>query len=137
MTPQDMASIHAAAFTQSRPWSADEFTDLLKNPFTHALGTPDSFAVFQVIAGEAELLTIATHPDYQRKGKGLKCMKSWHAKAVEIGATRAFLDVASDNLAAISLYDCCGYRPCGRRDGYYTAKNGAKRDAITMECSLR
>ncbi|WP_299888788.1 N-acetyltransferase [uncultured Ruegeria sp.] len=136
MTPKDMASIHAAAFTQSRPWRANEFSDLLENPFTHFIGTPESFAVFQVIADEAELLTIATHPVYQRQGLGLSCMENWHAEAVELGATRAFLDVASDNLAAITLYTRCGYRPCGKRQRYYTAKNGVKRDAIVMECSL-
>ena len=73
MTPQDLAHTHAAAFTQSRPWTADEFADLLANRFTHyVVGNAQSFALFQVIADEAELLTIATHPSHQRQGLALQ-----------------------------------------------------------------
>ncbi len=79
MTPQDMASTHAAAFTQSRPWTAEEFADLLANQFTHALGNAKSFAVFQVIADAAELLTIATHPNHQRQGLARITMLDWQA----------------------------------------------------------
>lgn len=136
MTPQDMASTHAAAFTQSRPWTADEFTDLLENRFTHSVGDARCFALFQVIAGEAELLTIATHPRFQRQGLALRCMGRWHQQAAALRAIRSFLDVASDNKAAITLYDRCGYRQCGLRKDYYLRKNGDSRDAIVMECRL-
>ncbi|NVO56521.1 GNAT family N-acetyltransferase [Rhodobacteraceae bacterium B1Z28] len=136
MTPQEMASTHAAAFKQSRPWTAAEFADLLDSRFVHYVGTPQSFALFQVIAGEVELLTLATHPTVQRQGLAVKCMENWHSKAVGLGATRAFLDVASDNLAAIALYERCQYRPCGQRKGYYARKNGKSCDAILMECTL-
>lgn len=136
MIPEDMATTHAAAFTQSRPWTAAEFADLLSNRFTHATGSAESFALFQVIADEAELLTIATHPAHQRQGLALKCMKDWHERAAALGATRAFLDVAADNSAAIALYERCGYTRCGLRKGYYSRKNGKSSDAILMEYSL-
>ena len=136
MTPQGLASTHAAAFTQSRPWTEDEFSDLLTNRFTHVIGNEQSFALFQVIAGEAELLTIATHPAYQRQGLGRRCMENWHNKAIELGATRAFLDVAEDKHPAFELYQSCNYRPCGRRKGYYLRKNDKNADAIVMERSL-
>ncbi|MFY2823628.1 GNAT family N-acetyltransferase [Ruegeria sp. MALMAid1280] len=136
MTPQDLAHIHAAAFTQSRPWTDQEFTDLLGNRFTHVIGNTESFALFQVIADEAELLTIATHPSRQRRGLALKSMHEWHATARKLGATRAFLDVAADNHPAIALYERCGYTPCGLRKGYYLRENDGKIDAIVMECDL-
>ncbi|WP_170327153.1 GNAT family N-acetyltransferase [Ruegeria arenilitoris] len=136
MTPQDLAQTHAAAFTQSRPWTDREFADLLDNRFTHVVGNTESFALFQVIADEAELLTIATHPSHQRQGLALKSMREWHAKARNLGATRAFLDVASDNSPAIALYEQCGYTPCGLRKGYYLRENAEKIDAIVMECNL-
>ena len=136
MTPQEMASTHAAAFTQSRPWTAEEFTDLLENRFTLCVGDDRCFALVQVIAGEAELLTIATHPRFQRQGLALRCMECWHDRAVALQATRSFLDVASDNSAAIALYERCGYRRCGLRKGYYLRKNGDLSDAIVMECHL-
>lgn len=136
MRPDALALTHAAAFTQSRPWTAQEFADLLDNRFTHLVGGAESFALFQVIADEAELLTIATHPDHQRQGLALRRMEQWHATARNLGATRAFLDVAADNDAAIALYARCGYTPCGRRKGYYLRENTGKIDAIVMECDL-
>ncbi|MCG7520150.1 GNAT family N-acetyltransferase [Ruegeria sp. Ofav3-42] len=136
MTPHDLADTHAAAFTQSRPWTAEEFADLLSNKFTHVVGNAKSFALFQVIADEAELLTIATHPDSQRQGQARKRMQEWHSKAKVLGATRAFLDVAADNLPAIALYTHFGYRPCGSRKGYYLRENNQKIDAILMDFPL-
>ncbi len=136
MTPQDMASTHAAAFQQARPWSADEFAHLLANRFTHYIGTPQCFAVFQVIADEAELLTLATHPSQQRQGLASLCMKNWQDRAVELGATRAFLEVAADNHPALNLYLGCAYQRCGVRNGYYTRENAENADAIVMERTL-
>ncbi|WP_299946944.1 GNAT family N-acetyltransferase [uncultured Ruegeria sp.] len=136
MTPQDMAHIHAAAFRQSRPWIAEEFTELLANRFIHVVGDKRSFALVQVIADEAELLTIATHPDHQRLGLARQIMADFHGHAKKIGASRAFLDVASDNMAAIALYEGCGYMACGKRKSYYLRENGPNVDAIVMECRL-
>ncbi len=136
MTPQEMADIHAAAFNQSRPWNADEFAELLANRFTYVVGDARSFALIQIIADEAELLTIATHPDHQRQGLARTFMSEWHAKARVLGATRAFLEVAEDNQSAIALYQSCGYTPCGRRSAYYQRKTDQNVDAIVMECLL-
>jgi [ribosomal protein S18]-alanine N-acetyltransferase len=136
MTPDDMATCHAAAFDQSRPWSAKEFADLQANAFTFACGDSRCFALVQAIAGEAELLTIATHPTFQRQGLARQCMEIWHGEAVIRGATRAFLDVAADNPAAIALYERHGYTPCGQRRGYYQRQGADPVDAIVMERRL-
>lgn len=136
MTPNQMAMTHAAAFTQSRPWTAVEFTDLLANRFTHVVGNADSFAVYQVIADAAELLTIATHPDHQRRGLALKTMAAWHAQAHQAGATHSVLDVAADNDPAILLYQRCGYAQCGIRRAYYLRENAPNMDALVMQRSL-
>lgn len=136
MTPADMAATHKAAFTLSRPWSEMEFSDLLSNSFNAVVGDTRCFALIQVIAGEAELLTIATHPDHQRQGLAAQVMTDWHAQAASQGATRAFLDVAADNAAAIALYHKCGYAPLARRVGYYTRSTEEKIDAIVMQRGL-
>ena len=85
---------------------------------------------------EAELLTIATHPDYQRRGLAQSCMTDWHRRAASTGATRAFLEVAADNTGAIALYERCGYAPCGLRRGYYRRAGEEAVDAILMERDL-
>lgn len=136
MTPEDLAHTHAAAFTQSRPWSAAEFSDLLAGPFTHLAGDNRCFALFQVIADEAELLTIATHPACQRQGLARQIMTEWHEMARTLGAARAFLEVAADNDPALALYRATGYAPCATRRAYYRRENGPNVDAIVMECHL-
>lgn len=136
MTPERMSKIHAAAFTQSRPWSTAEFRDLLANSYTHAIGDDCCFALYQVIAGEAELLTIATHPDHQGQGLARACMHNWQAHARQIGARWALLEVAVDNAAACALYEKCGYVVCGQRKGYYRRDGQPSVDAIVMECDL-
>lgn len=136
MTPADMASTHAAAFTQSRPWTAEEFADLLTNRFTHFVGAAQAFAVFQVIADSAELLTIATHPRFQRQGLARALMNEWHDSARKLGAMQAVLDVAADNHAAISLYESCGYARCAIRKQYYLRENAMNMDAIVMNRGL-
>ncbi len=136
MTPEDMATLHAAAFQEPRPWTAVEFKNILANRFSHVFGNKECFAIYQVVSDEAELLTIATHPNLQGRGLGKKLMQGWQSQAHRLGATRAFLEVASDNRAAIALYDSCGYAPCGLRRGYFQSKSGRKTDAIVMERSL-
>jgi len=45
-----MAQVHAAAFTQSRPWTEQEFAALLAQPTVFSVGDAHSFALFRVIA---------------------------------------------------------------------------------------
>ncbi|WP_240336707.1 GNAT family N-acetyltransferase [Tropicibacter sp. Alg240-R139] len=131
-----MADTHKAAFTQSRPWSETEFSDLLSNRFTYVVGDKSCFALIQVIAGEAELLTIATQPDHQRQGLAAQVMSAWHTQAISQGAGRAFLDVAVDNTPAIALYHRCGYALHTRRPGYYKRSDTESIDAIVMQRPL-
>ena len=136
ISPQHMARLHAAAFTQARPWSETEFTELLDSPLCFAVGGPDSFALVRVIADEAELLTIATNPARQRCGLGRACMLAWQKQARLRGATRAFLEVAADNHAAGALYESCGYAPVGLRKAYYERSNGPAVDALVLAHDL-
>lgn len=133
MSPQDMATLHAAAFTQSRPWSTGEFTSLLASPLCFSVGDSTCFALIRVVADEAELLTIATHPDHVRQGFGQICMKNWQVQAGRRGATRAFLEVAADNAPARALYAKCGFEQCGTRRAYYQRATQNPVDAIVMQ----
>ena len=131
-----MAALHAAAFTQSRPWSRDEFAGLLENPGCFATGNVDCFALVRVVVDEAELLTIATRPTCLRQGLARACMTGWQAIARERGATRAFLEVAADNAPAIALYKASGFDPSGTRAGYYRRENAHAVDAQMMARDL-
>ena len=126
MTPDALARLHALAFTTPPPWSADSFADLLASPFTFLETAPDgrAFLLGRVIAGEAELLTLATDPAARRAGLARQLMARFEAGAQARGATEAFLEVAEDNAPARALYAACGYVRTGRRPGYYVAPTG-------------
>lgn len=136
MTPQTLAALHAAAFSATRAWSADEFASLLKHPGTFSVGDTRSFALVRTVLDEAELLTIATAPDMRRQGLARATLLAGEMQAKDQGATRIFLEVAEDNAPAIALYTSAGYSQIGRRPGYYVPKNGAPVAALVLHKSL-
>ncbi len=116
-----MARLHAAAFTTPAPWRAESFTALLAEPSVFALASPcaRAFVLGRALAGEAELLTLATHPDARRAGLARALLQRFEAEARARGAAEAFLEVAETNRAARALYAQAGWREVGRRPGYY------------------
>ncbi len=131
MTPQDMARIHAAAFVQDRAWTAQEIADLLASPFVTHLAEPQGFTLTRLIAGEAELLTLAVDPAAQRQGIGRRLLQRW-MNGLETQADTAFLEVAADNTAAIALYTSAGFRQTATRRGYYQRKDAPSVDALIL-----
>lgn len=136
LTAADMAATHAAAFTVERPWTQSEFSTFLAQDICFATGDTHCFALVRVVADEAELLTLATHPTYRRRGLARKVMRGWMTVAATRGADRAFLEVAADNAAAVSLYETCGFELCGLRRGYYRRGDRPASDALLMARTL-
>ena len=76
-----MADLHVAAFATGEAWASSAFTDLLKLPTTYARGMMDqtellSFAVVQFVAGDAEILTLATAPSVRQQGFARSILQS-------------------------------------------------------------
>ncbi|WP_324751816.1 GNAT family N-acetyltransferase [Roseovarius sp. Pro17] len=137
MGPEALARLHARAFArQGRGWSAAEFADLLASPHCCLCVEPNGFALTRVIAGEAELLTLATDPDYRRQGVAARLLHNIEAAGARRGAQRQFLEVAADNAAARALYAAAGYRQTGRRAGYYSRSDGPPVDALLLTKDL-
>ncbi|MDX1782117.1 MAG: GNAT family N-acetyltransferase [Thalassovita sp.] len=132
MTPEDLADLHRAAFTEQRPWTASEFRDLLASPLVFLVTTAHAFALGRVIAGEAELLTLAADPTRQRQGQGKAALSLFHAEAVQRGAENFFLEVAENNLPAINLYLKAGYVQTATRPDYYRQPDGSRVSAWIM-----
>jgi ribosomal-protein-alanine N-acetyltransferase len=128
-----MAAAHALSF--ERPWSAEEFADLLSAPGVFALGGPQGFIVCRTVIDEAEVLTLAVDPAARRAGLGRALVELAMGVAVLAGAGTAFLEVAEDNPAARALYAAAGFSVAGRRRGYYARPDRAV-DAVVMRRDL-
>lgn len=134
-SPQTLAALHAAAFTVPRPWSADEIAALLADPLCFLIRRPEGFALGRAVAGEAELLTIAVHPEARGRGIGTALLTDLIASAVGRAAERMFLEVAATNESAIRLYRRSGFAEIATRPGYFT-DGKARIDALVMARDL-
>ncbi|MFI4936266.1 MAG: GNAT family N-acetyltransferase [Caulobacterales bacterium] len=134
-----LAEIHAAAF--ETPWSGRDIAELMagRGAFALAAETPEralaAFILCQVIAGEAEVLTLAVRPSWRRKGLARALLEAALGLAGET-ASAMFLEVAADNLGALALYEAAGFAPVGRRSGYYLGRAGPGADAVVMRRTL-
>ncbi|EAQ04488.1 ribosomal-protein-alanine acetyltransferase, putative [Pseudooceanicola batsensis HTCC2597] len=136
MTPEALAALHRRCFDTPRPWTSAEFAALLATDTVFLTGDLHAFALGRVVAGEAELLTLATDPDRRRAGLGRRCLQAFEAAARARDAQEAFLEVAADNGPAIALYRSAGWRTTGRRRDYYRSPDGQRIDAGIMGKSL-
>ncbi len=79
----------------------------------------------------AEIISIGTCNYHQRAGYGWKMLNYFISIVTGRNIDKIVLEVASDNIAAISLYQKCGFFEAGRREKYYRRTNGSF-DAIIM-----
>lgn len=114
-----LAQTHAAANQVDRHWSAEEFAALISGGAV-LIGDARSFVLGQIIAGEGEVLTLATHPRHQRQGLARAVLNQFCATCETM-----VLEVAADNTAARALYQSLGFVEVGRRAGYYRRAAGA------------
>ena len=129
-----LATLHAAA--ADTPWTEAEFADLLSTPGLLLLEDTHAFLAARTAADEAEILMLATYPSVRRRGLARALLGRFHAEARALGAARAFLEVAADNLPAAALYETEGYRPIGRRRAYYRRTPRASVDAVCLARDL-
>ncbi len=136
MSPAALAALHAACFTTPRPWSAAEFAALLAAPHCFLVTAEAGFVLGQVIADEAELLSLAVAPQARRQGLGASLLAGFAAQAQARGARTAFLEVAASNAAARRLYNRHGWQESGRRKGYYHSPDGGTEEALVLRLDL-
>jgi len=137
MTPEALAALHALAFDDTpRPWTASEFAALLGQEAALLVARPAGFALGRIAGPEAELLTLAVHPGARRRGLGSALVAAFEAAAAARGAAEALLEVAETNAPARALYHGLGYRPVGRRPGYYRRAAAPPLDALVLRKRL-
>ncbi len=133
--PPTLAELHATAFEHG--WSAAEFVSLLQTPGTFVIAETHGFILARALAGEAEIVTLAVAPAARRQGLARRLVEAAVVQALALGAQALFLEVADDNIPALSLYRDFGFETVGRRRGYYVRGGGeAPVDALVMRLSL-
>lgn len=132
MSPEQLAALHGRCFVTPRPWTAAEFAGLVSAPGCVLLTAPMGFLLGRVAGGEGELLTLAVAPEARRSGQGRALVERFLAHCAAEGAEAAFLEVASDNKAALGLYHRTGWDSVGRRPAYYAPGI----DAVVMRHGL-
>lgn len=122
----------------SLPWPERSFRfELTDNPASRCwVAEVDErivgMIVVWLIVDEAHVATIATHPDFRRKGIAKRLLSHALRKLIEQGARSSFLEVRESNLPAQELYRKFGFEETGRRRHYYKDND---EDAILMNLS--
>lgn len=122
------------------PWSEGVFIDCFRTGTysNWVLVAADEsivgYCILSVAAGEAHIMNVSVHPNFQRQGAGRKMMEH----LIEYARTRAeqvLLEVRPSNPGAIDLYLKLGFREIGVRKNYYPAQFG-REDAIMLALDL-
>lgn len=117
------------------PWRADDFARLLTAATTVGLvalshGAIVGVVLAQVVADEAEILTIAVALVQQGMGIGGALLDALLAHLAGRGVQQVHLEVAAGNAAARALYARAGFTVTGERPAYYAPTRAGT--ALTM-----
>ena len=121
------------------PWSRGIFRDCLLAGYTclliEAEGEARAYGILSVAAGEAHLLNLCVDRDWRRYGFGELLLAELISRARNAGVRQMLLEVRPSNEVALRLYRKYGFRPIGRRRGYYRADAG-REDAMVLALRL-
>lgn len=121
------------------PWSRGIFVDCLRVGYAcFGLQIGKNLAGYAIVscaAGEAHLLNLCIHPDWQHRGYGSLLLEYMINHVARLGSEAMFLEVRASNPRAASLYKNRGFKVIGRRPSYYKAGDG-REDAIVMRLAL-
>lgn len=130
-----LIALDELSFTKS--WSSQMFSDEIKKDYAYFYlaeidNIPVGYVIIWCIYETAELIRIATHPDYRKKGIGNSLIKKALKKAIEQKCETMMLEVNCNNTAAQALYLKNNFRQISIRKGYYDGE-----DAVIMQIILQ
>lgn len=100
----------------------------------HALPPILAYGGYWLMGEDAHIATVATHPEWQRRGLAKWLLINMLERARQQGAQQATLEVRASNTAAQKLYLHMGFIEVGRRRGYYppSANRRQGEDALLL-----
>jgi len=134
-----IAALHGASF--HRGWSDGEIERMLSDRDVLAHRSTSGrrligFILSRLIAGEAEILSVAVASSRRGKGVARRLLDLHLRRLAGLGARAVFLEVDEDNVPARKLYRRAGFREVGRRDGYYQDSKGRSTAALVLRRDL-
>ena len=111
-------------------WNETQWQRELAEPDRPCLGlgagpTLVAIAAGWVIFDELHISLVAVDPSEQRRGLGRRVLEALLLKGQAMGCSRATLEVAVGNGAALALYGTLGFCTQGRRRCYYRSGEDA------------
>ncbi len=125
----------------SRPWTEEMFLfELERNrvSLTYVARLNENsktcgYICIWFLPGEAQIINVAVHPEYQGRGIGKKLLDFAIDKIVSKKVKEVFLEVRVSNATAIHLYEKAGFIQIGKRRKYYSDTG---EDAFIMKKDL-
>ena len=128
----EIAALEKEAFPD--PWGERDIIDLITTEggmcFTATEGDRVvAYFLGRLIPPEGELYRVAVSPDKRQRGVGYRLLDYAYKTSTGRGLESLFLEVRSENVPAIKLYEAYGFKRIGLRRGYYKNPDD---DAIIM-----
>lgn len=118
----------------SDPWSENSVASELSNPLSLWLvaetdGKVCAYVGSQTVMDETDMMNIAVHPDFRRKGIAAALIAELIDQLKMRGSRVLRLEVRKSNAPAIALYRSLGFQELGVRKNYY---RNPKEDALIL-----
>ena len=118
----------------SDPWSENSVSSELKNKLALWLvaeenGTVAGYIGSQTCGEESDVMNVAVHPDFRRRGIAEALVNALVEELKAIGSHCLTLEVRASNVPAIALYEKMGFSEIGRRKNYY---RNPREDALIL-----
>ena len=126
--------------SSKNPWSKKQLSESVSNPnnLCYLLLVKSKiigFIIAMPSVDTADILNIAVHKDFKRKGYGSSLINHLLSELKKRQIKNLFLEVRMGNFAAISLYLSLGFKEVSIRKNYYTKNSNElsiKEDGIIM-----
>ena len=116
------------------PWSEKSIASELNSIWSYWVvalwnGAVIGYIGSQTSIDETDIMNVAVHPDYRRKGVAESLIHCLITELKNRGSHALMLEVRSSNAPAIALYEKLGFRQIGLRRNYY---RNPKEDALIL-----
>ena len=135
MKPEHVAQIaQLEKLCFSDPWSERSIASELDNPLACWLvalegDTVAGYIGSQTVMDETDMMNVAVHPDYRRRGIAEALVTALVEVLRQKGSRCLTLEVRASNEAAKALYEKLGFSQIGRRPKYY---RNPREDALIL-----